>query len=100
MLEQRYKGNRKVRRFHLFLTSGTIAAMPGKKNSAAVSLGRLRIQKMTDQEHKEMSARGGEIGGAARAQALSPEERSAIAKKAAAARWGKAKPATKRGKGK
>ena len=32
--------------------------------------------------------RGGQKGGAARAEKLSPEERSAIAKKAAQARWG------------
>ena len=43
------------------------------KNSAAVALGRL----------------GGKKGGRARAEALSPERRSEIAKKAAQARWGK-----------
>lgn len=32
--------------------------------------------------------KGGEKGGKARADALTPEERSEIAKKAAAARWG------------
>ncbi len=32
---------------------------------------------------------GGMSGGSARAQALSPKKRSAIAKKAAQARWGK-----------
>ena len=42
------------------------------KNPAAVALGKL----------------GGAKGGAARAAALSPKKRSAIAKKAAAARWG------------
>jgi hypothetical protein len=46
---------------------------PGK-NPAAVELGRL----------------GGPKGGKARAAKLSPEQRSEIAKKAAAARWGKA----------
>jgi hypothetical protein len=45
---------------------------PGK-NPAAVELGRL----------------GGLKGGKARAAKLSPEQRSEIAKKAAAARWGK-----------
>ncbi len=44
-----------------------------KKNPAAVALGRL----------------GGLKGGAARAAALSPEKRSAIAVKAAAKRWQK-----------
>ena len=43
------------------------------KNPAAVALGKL----------------GGAKGGAARAAALSPRKRSAIAKKAAEARWGK-----------
>ena len=42
------------------------------KNPAAVALGKL----------------GGAKGGAARAKALSPRKRSAIAKKAAKARWG------------
>lgn len=44
-----------------------------EKNPAAVALGRL----------------GGKKGGPARAEALTPEERSAIAKKAAEARWKK-----------
>jgi hypothetical protein len=43
------------------------------KNPAAVALGKL----------------GGAKGGKARAAALSPAKRKAIAKKAAAARWGK-----------
>jgi hypothetical protein len=46
------------------------------KNPAAVALGRL----------------GGAKGGKARAEALSPKKRSAIAKKAARARWGKDRP--------
>ncbi len=46
---------------------------PLEKNPAAVTLGRL----------------GGLKGGAARAAALTPRKRSAIAKKAAAARWKK-----------
>lgn len=45
---------------------------PGKKDPAAVSLGK----------------RGGAKGGHARAAALGPERRKAIAKKAARARWG------------
>ena len=45
---------------------------PGK-NPAAVALGRL----------------GGKKGGAARAAALTPEQKSAIAKKAAGVRWSK-----------
>lgn len=46
---------------------------PRKKNRAAVALGRL----------------GGRKGGVARAAALTPEQRKAIGKLGAAARWGK-----------
>ncbi len=46
---------------------------PFVKNAAAVELGRL----------------GGKKGGAARAAALTPEQRSEIARKAAAGRWKK-----------
>lgn len=46
------------------------------KNPAAVALGRL----------------GGQKGGKARAAKLTPEERSAVAKRAAQARWGKSQP--------
>jgi hypothetical protein len=50
------------------------SALPkSEKNPAAVALGKL----------------GGAKGGAARAAALSPRKRSAIAKKAAQARWSK-----------
>lgn len=49
---------------------------PPVKNAAAVALGKL----------------GGKKGGAARKAALTPERLSAIAKKAAAARWSKPKP--------
>lgn len=38
---------------------------------------------------QEQGKRGGKIGGKKRAEALTDEERSKIAKKAAAARWGK-----------
>lgn len=37
----------------------------------------------------EMGRRGGKKGGKARAEKLTPEERSEIARKAAQARWGK-----------
>jgi hypothetical protein len=37
----------------------------------------------------ELGQRGGRKGGAARAKALTPEERSAIAKRAAHKRWAK-----------
>ena len=42
----------------------------------------------TQPEKAEGQRKGGLKGGKARAEALSPEERSAIAKKAAKARWG------------
>lgn len=47
------------------------------KDPAAVALGR----------------KGGRVGGRARADALTPERRSEIAREAAAARWGKTPPA-------
>jgi len=47
----------------------------GEKNPAAVMLGRL----------------GGQKGGKARADALTPKRRASIAKKAAVARWAKKK---------
>ncbi|NPC56010.1 histone H1 [Caenimonas sp. S4] len=53
----------------------TEAPAEEKKNAAAVKLGKL----------------GGKKGGAARAASLTPEQRSEIARKAAAGRW-KAKP--------
>jgi hypothetical protein len=40
---------------------------------------------------RELGRRGGLKGGKARAEKLSPEERKAIAKKAAEARWSKKK---------
>ena len=57
------------------------------KNRAAVALGRLRAKTMTAEER----AKGGRIGGKARARALTKEQRQEIARKAAAARWRKAK---------
>lgn len=48
-----------------------ITSAPPQKNLAAVALGRL----------------GGKKGGKARAESLTPKERSEIAKKAALARW-------------
>jgi hypothetical protein len=51
----------------------TTGGPPPEKNPAAVALGRL----------------GGLKGGHARAAALTPRKRKSIAKKAAAARWGK-----------
>lgn len=56
------------------IATGETAEQPaGTKNAAAVALGRL----------------GGLVGGKARASKLTPEQRSEIAKKAAAKRWAK-----------
>lgn len=55
------------------MATGAIQLTPEGKNAAAVALGRS----------------GGKKGGPARAAALTPKQRTAIAKKAAAARWGK-----------
>lgn len=44
------------------------------------------------EEPSEMAARGrkgGKVGGRARANAMTPEQRSEVARKAARARWGK-----------
>lgn len=59
------------------ISTGNAPATPPEpaKNPAAVALGKL----------------GGAKGGPARAAALTPEKRTAIAKKAAAKRWEKAK---------
>jgi len=53
--------------------------------------GKAAMQNRTEEERKEFARSGGEVGGAARAKALSPKRRSEIAKKAAAARWAKKK---------
>ncbi len=45
------------------------------------------VEETTDAAPADYHRRGGEKGGAARAAKLTPEERSAIAKKAAAKRW-------------
>ena len=64
------------------IAAGILAKITGEdkpkpeKNPAAVALGRL----------------GGLKGGTARAASLTPTKRAQIAKKAAAARWKKAKP--------
>lgn len=57
------------------LTTGTKIKEKAAKNPAAVALGRL----------------GGLKGGKARAESMSASKRKEIAKKAAAARWGKKK---------
>ena len=58
-----------------------------RKNSAAVRLGKLRAQSMSAEEWKQHGEKYGPAGGKARAQALTPERRKEIARKAAATRW-------------
>ena len=55
-----------------------------KKNPAAVELGKLRAASMTTEER----SKAGKAGAKARKK-LPAEQRTAMAKKAAAARWGK-----------
>jgi hypothetical protein len=55
------------------LTEGVEVRLSQPKNPHAVALGKL----------------GGAVGGKARADALTPEQRSAIAKQGADKRWGK-----------
>lgn len=47
-------------------------------------------ERVKDPAAVELGRKGGLVGGKARAEKLSPSERSAIAKRAAEARWGKA----------
>jgi hypothetical protein len=79
----------------------------GRKNPAAVALGKLRAQKgpplseagrlggaaraenLSASELAAIAKKAGLKGGSARAKKLSPERRSEIAKKAAEARWRK-----------
>jgi hypothetical protein len=56
-----------------------------KKNSAAVSLAKLRAKKLTAERRLEIS----EMGNVARMEKVSPNRRQEIARKAAATRWGK-----------
>lgn len=46
-------------------------------------------------EHRLANSRGGRIGGKARAESLTPEQRKEIARKAAEARWGSGREAKK-----
>lgn len=67
------------------------------KNPHAVALGKLggrkggraRAENLTQEELSDIARMGGLAGGPARAQKLGPKRRSEIAKKAAAARWAK-----------
>ncbi len=70
-----------------------LLAMASKKNPHAVALGRkggkASMGQRTADEREEFARSGGIAGGAARAKSLTKAERSAIAKKAAKARWAK-----------
>jgi hypothetical protein len=59
------------------------------KNPAAVALAKLRAESMTPEQRTKQARKAGLVGGAARARKLSKARRKQIAKKAAAARWGK-----------
>ncbi len=63
---------------------------PGDVIGAAVMVARIATGEIEDNStapDKAHHSRGGKKGGVARAKALTPAERSAIAKKAAAKRW-------------
>lgn len=64
-----------------------------KKNPHAVALGRLggaaTAAILTPEQQSAIGRKAGLEGGPARAAALSPKRRREIAKKAAEARWGK-----------
>jgi len=63
--------------------------MAQRKNAAAVALGKRRAKLAAPGEMSEIGKVGGSLGGQARARNLSKARKKAIAKKAAAARWGK-----------
>ena len=60
-----------------------------KKNAAAVQLGKLRMKGLSKVEIQALGRQGGLKGGKKRAANLTKAERAEIARKAAAARWGK-----------
>src|SRR4029434_1474635 len=57
-------------------------------HATAVLLGQLRMQHLTKEERASLDRKGGLKGGKSRAKALSATRRKAIAKAAAAKRWG------------
>lgn len=61
---------------------------PGDTVSAAMMVARIATGEIEDKPSKAPGrAAGGKAGGAARAKALSPQKRKAIAKQAAKSRW-------------
>jgi hypothetical protein len=71
--EKRPKDTNQLAKLIADIATGEAEKPAEAKNAAAVALGRL----------------GGLVGGKARANKLTPEQRSEIAKKAAAKRWAK-----------
>ena len=62
---------------------------PGDTVSCAVEVARIATGEIEDTKYEQPGKRkSGIAGGKARAKALTPEQRSEIAKKAALARWG------------
>ena len=77
--------------------------MARKKNASQITLlahlksiasagGQARSKKLSDEAKRVIGMKGGKVGGKARAASLTSGQRSEIARKAAAARWGKKKP--------
>ena len=60
---------------------------PADVNACAVMVAKLATGEITEEPSPQRA--GGLAGGPARAESLSPEERSEIAKRGAQARWGK-----------
>lgn len=56
-----------------------------RKHPGAVSLGKRRMAKLSEEERAALGAKGGK----SRLKTMTKAQRSASAKKAAAARWGK-----------
>jgi hypothetical protein len=63
--------------------------MAKRKNPAAVALAKRRAKVLSAERQSEIGRIAGLSGGHARAKKLTKAQRKAIAKKAAAARWGK-----------
>jgi hypothetical protein len=57
--------------------------------SIAPKGGEARARKLSAARKSAIATKGGKVGGKARAAAMTPEERTEIARKAAAVRWGK-----------
>lgn len=60
---------------------------PADVNSAAVMVARIATGEAEETTANEARQRGGKAGGSARAEKLDSEQRVAIAKQGAAARW-------------